>query len=112
MPIQDFWENSDPTMFWAYRTSFILRQKERGEYDNYISWLSGLYIHNAINSNLYNYFARKTNEEPMEYVKEPFDITGEKQKKRDLEMEKKVALENKIKAMLTNTRAKINQTKK
>lgn len=46
MTSEEFWY-SDPELFNCYRTSFINKEKRKVEYDNYTSWLSGLYIHNG-----------------------------------------------------------------
>ena len=79
MPLQEFWYEN-PDLLWVYRTSFIKRQKEEIEYRheciNYQSWLTGVYVQLAVGSA----FNKK-----IQYPSKPFDISGKKASKINLE---------------------------
>lgn len=111
MSIDDYWECSDPTLFWAYRTSFNLREKRQQEIDNINAWLSGMYIFDAVNKVIFNSFCRNNENEPTEnYLEEPInfkDIEG--QQKRLQAKKQRIALENRIKAMTSNVKVTNNR---
>ena len=70
MSITDYWDCSDPSLFWAYRTSFNLRDKRNAEYDNYLAWLSGLYVYKAVRVVIKNGFG-SASDESEEYFMKP-----------------------------------------
>lgn len=49
-----YWNDSDPTVFWAYREAFLIKEKAKSKEQfhsiNQSAWLSGLYIKSAIAS--------------------------------------------------------------
>ena len=49
MPLQEFWYEN-PDLLWVYRTSFINREKARGDEIDYQAWLIGCYVKHAIAS--------------------------------------------------------------
>lgn len=71
MTPEQYWESSDPSLFWAYRHSYILKQEQEMERMNMESWLSGLYIRQAVVSAM---------SEGVEYLKEPIDFKEEERK--------------------------------
>lgn len=68
MSNKEFWEE-DPDLFWAYRFSYFNQKKEEGESQNYIAWLNGAYIHNAVSVALNNAFSK----EKIEYPNKPYE---------------------------------------
>ena len=53
MPLQEFWYE-DPNLLWIYRTCFVKEEIRKAELEsdliNYQSWLTGMYVFNAIAS--------------------------------------------------------------
>lgn len=52
MSYDDYWNNSDSSLFWAYFEAHNIKLIEKRDYDNELAWLSGLYVRNAIGSSL------------------------------------------------------------
>ena len=52
MSYNDYWNNSDSSLFWAYFEAHNIKLIEKRDYDNELAWLSGLYVRNAIGSSL------------------------------------------------------------
>lgn len=89
MTYEQYWYG-DVWMVRAYRNADIQRQKRH----NNESWLQGLYIWDAVSKAVSN-LSLKKGQQPLEYVKEPFDIFGDKEKRKE-ETEEQEALRAKI----------------
>lgn len=76
MTYEQYWYG-DVWMVRAYRNADVQRQKRQ----NNEAWLQGLYIWDAVAKAVSN-LGLKKGEKPQEYVKEPFDIFGDNEKKR------------------------------
>ena len=50
MSYDEFWNNSDPYLFWDYSEMHLMKLESKRYYDNTQAWLSGLYIQSAIAS--------------------------------------------------------------
>lgn len=107
MSTREFWED-DPDLLWAYRKSYVEKTKFETEKDNYIAWLHGLYIHNAVNIVIYNAFCRKEGQPAQEYIKEPYDFSKTKEQIRK---EKILAEEEKIKRRNQEIKEMLNKRK-
>lgn len=114
MSIDDYWENSDPTLFWAYRTSFNFREKRKQEVDNFNAWLSGLYINEAVSVVIHNTFCRKNENESLEsYISEPYDFKDIQGQRERIESERnRIAVEQRIRAMTSNISSSLNKNRK
>lgn len=54
------------------------RIKEKIEYDNYISYIQGVYFADALKATVGNMF-KKNNSKPYEYPKKPYDLNEKKE---------------------------------
>ena len=70
MSAKEFWED-DPELLWAYRKSYKEKAKVEHEYNNYIAWLNGFYVNDAISVNLHNAFGSGN---AKTYFEKPFDF--------------------------------------
>lgn len=68
MSIKEFWEE-DPDLFWAYRFSYFNVKEEEVQYSNYIAWLNGAYVHDAVSVALNNAFSKTK----IEYPSKPYE---------------------------------------
>lgn len=90
MSYDEFWKD-DPSLFWAYRISFIEKEHRQSELDNFKAWLSGLYNYNAFSVVEYN--LNRPNGSPTEsYFDKPLDFDGMRD---EYELEQKKILEKK-----------------
>lgn len=84
MPLHEFWYD-DPDLLWAYRNSYIekekLRLEEQQEMLNFHAWLQGYYNHIAIVSSL---------SKNVKYSSKPLDLKEKSQKNRKLEVAQKI----------------------
>lgn len=48
MPVVDYWHDSDPTLYYAYKKAFYNGVKTQREAINFQSWLAGSYIKTAV----------------------------------------------------------------
>jgi hypothetical protein len=102
MSTNEFWREN-PNSFWAYRFSFINKQKRDAEKDNERAWLQGLYFYNAISISLSNMWC-KDESKKQTYIKEPIDFSPKKIKSRDeIIKEKKIEVENDIRERMKKT---------
>lgn len=112
MSTTDFWDCSDPSLFWAYRASFNLRDKRNSEYDNYLAWLSGLYVYKAVRVVIKNGFG-SASDEPEEYFSKPINFNAIAEEEREDEEERKNKLiEDRIRAMIAVKQSEIIKKKK
>ena len=104
----EYWEG-DPYLFWAYRICAFNKQKQAEDFANYCSWLSGLYVYNAVNTVHYN--LNKKQSDPHEsYVSEPINFEKiVKQKKID---NRRQILESQIKSQLSKFVNKVDKGEK
>lgn len=68
MSLSDFWSNSDPSLFYAYKKAYNNEVDVKREEINFQSWLQGSYIQSAISDLL-----REKNTEPS-YPTSPIDF--------------------------------------
>ena len=86
MSNKEFWED-DPDLFWAYRFSYIRKQKEEGNLINYVAWLNGAYIYDAVSVAINNAFSKQK----IDYPSKPY----EEEKEESVENEV-IKLQNRI----------------
>lgn len=79
MSVKEFWEN-DPDLFWAYRFSYINKQKKEQEIMNTKAWLQGAYIYEAVSVALSNAFSKTKST----YSKEPYNLKKEESREQEL----------------------------
>jgi len=111
MSYDEFWK-CDPSLFWAYRTSFIESEKRQNELDNYKSWLSGLYNYKAFSVVEYN-LNRKEGATVEDYFDKPLDFTGmhNEYEEEQRKIKKKKALQQQLEAMLIKSKVIIEKDK-
>jgi hypothetical protein len=82
MKPDEYWHGK-AELFWAYRTSFILKEKREFDKSNYLSWLNGLYNQRAIASSM---GAKDQLGQSVSYFEKPIDFFGlnEEKMKTDL----------------------------
>lgn len=99
MSVKEFWEE-DPDLFWAYRFSYINKQKREQELNNVQAWLQGAYFYEAISVALSNAFSKQK----IQYRDKPFELEQQseenKKPKQNLLEEKLKARAEKIQKML------------
>lgn len=78
MSVKEFWED-DPDLFWAYRFSYLERQKSNQEMFNDNAWLQGAYFYEAISVALCNAFGKSK----LEYSKKPYGYVNESDDKQE-----------------------------
>lgn len=111
MSYDEFWKG-DPSLFWAYRTSFIEKEKRQNELDNFKAWLSGLYNYKAFGVVEYN-LNRKEGAPTEDYFDKPLDFDGMKNE-YELEQRKikeKQLLEKRFEAMLLKSKSILEKDK-
>lgn len=67
MSNKEFWEE-DPDLFWAYRFSYINRKREEAKEIEYVAWLNGAYINDAVSVAINNCF----NKQKLDYPLKPY----------------------------------------
>ena len=104
MSYDDYWHGS-ADMLYAYRTSFLIKEKYEQQKNNSIAWLNGLYNQMAIASCL------DTREEPdrIKYYERPIDFEQDR-KEAELKRLKEIE-EAKIKAMAIKAKNILNKQK-
>lgn len=93
MSYDEFW-NQDVTLVRAYRKAQELREKRQNQY----AWLQGMYIYEALcdASPLFRFTMKKGIVKPEPYVKEPYAITADEMREREVREARKK--EEKLKA--------------
>lgn len=108
MSITEYWDSSDPSLYWAYRTSFILGEQRKLEADNFDAWLSGLYICEAVSVAINNNF----NDVKRSYMEKPIDFAGiNKKAKEDKRKVMKDTIESKVKSSISIARSRLQDNK-
>lgn len=96
MTSEEFWKD-DPKLFSSYQKAYIEKNKRENEKINYGNWLQGLYIYNGLQKSLtdfgYGFIAGKSNPNKEGYPTEPYDLFGNKEKKK-LKRKEKVRKQN------------------
>ena len=98
----DFW-NMNPRIINVHLAGYKEKINRDLEYDNYIAYISGIYVRDALASTVGNMFSKKSSK-PIEYPKEPYPVTKEQIKDRDereLEAQRQVFWAN-LQTMQTN----------
>ncbi len=67
MSNKEFWEE-DPNLFWAYRFSYFNKKKQESDAYDYIAWLNGVYVYNAVSVAINNAFSKTK----IDYPKKPY----------------------------------------
>jgi len=106
MTPEQFW-HSEAELFWAYRTSFILREKREFEKANYLSWLNGLYNQSAISSVL---GAKDQYGNQAKYFEKPIDFNEINEEKVKLDL--KEQNERNIKTMIAQSHLSLLRSQK
>lgn len=70
MTPEEYW-HGDPRL----ARSYLKAEEYRRERENYVAWLQGLYIANAISATVGNAFI-KEGTQPTEYPEKPFPLNG------------------------------------
>ena len=81
----DFW-NMNPRIVKVCIEGYKNKINRDLEYDNYVAFLSGIYVRDALASTVGNMFSKKSSK-PIEYPKEPYPVT-QKQQEYNEEQEK------------------------
>lgn len=93
MPSEEFWHGK-PSRFHSYVEAYRLRlereEKIQSSLIDYQSWLTGLYVHNALGVVLGNAFSKG---KKSKYVAEPISFTQRKQNTRKAQEEQEKELE-------------------
>lgn len=79
MTPDEYW-NGDPTLTKAYREAYRMRI----EHENYMAWLTGLYVYNAVSVALHNAFSKA----PVSYREEPLRILKPTQEELEMQAQK------------------------
>lgn len=108
MSYEQYWFQ-EPELYWAYQVAYKNNLKLTQEMENEISWLRGLYVWKAFNTVQYNMNKRET--DPLDYYfDKPIDFEAEQLKQT--EDNRKLELENRIKAMLFSKKKILDKSKK
>lgn len=83
----DFW-NMNPRIINIHIEGYKHKIDKQLEYDNYMAYLSGVYVRDALASTVGNMFSKKGHK-PIEYPKEPYPVT-ESQSEAKIEQEKEL----------------------
>lgn len=111
MSNNEFWRD-DPSLFWAYRISFIEKEQRDFENANLKSWLGGLYNFNAFRV-VENNLNRPSGATPENYMDKPIDFNGlrsEYEKEQRIIAQKK-ALEQNLQAWLIKSKHLLEKDK-
>lgn len=94
MPSEEFWDGK-PSRFWSYVEAYKLRLEREEQMQasliDYQSWLTGLYVHNALQVALANSFSKGRK---SKYVAEPISFTERKKRSSDERKRRERELEN------------------
>lgn len=94
MPSEEFWDGK-PSRFWSYVEAYKLRLEREEQMQSslidYQSWLTGLYVHNALQVALANSFSKGRK---SKYVAEPISFTERKKRSSDEKKRRERELEN------------------
>ena len=94
MPSDEFW-NGKPSRFLSYVEAYKLRlgrdEERLAGLIDYQSWLTGLYVHNAVGVVLGNAFSKG---KKAKYVAEPISFTQRKKETRGAKEEEEKLLKN------------------
>ena len=77
----DFWD-MNPRIMNVHIAGYKKRVNTQLDYDNYVSYLGGIYVRDALASTVGNMFSKKT-AKPIEYPKMPYPITQEQVEQRE-----------------------------
>ena len=104
MTPNQFWYD-EAELFWAYRTSFLEKQRLEMERTNVSLWLSGIYHLRAM--------AEVETGGKSKYPREPFDLSGgnvESAEKKEIDL--KAENERNIKFMIARSKLALEKQKK
>lgn len=104
MSYDDYWHGS-ADMLYAYRTSFIIKERYETQKNNSIAWLNGLYNQMAIASCLDS----REGADRLQYYDRPIDFEKD-QKELELKRQREIE-EAKIKAMAIKAKNILNKQK-
>lgn len=111
MSTREFW-SEEPELLWTYRKSYIEKLKLQQELDNYNAWLIGLYNFDALSKSLYNSFGRRNYEQVQNYIAEPIDFNKKPKSKAEIERERMLEVERKIKERNKQIKEMLSNKKK
>ena len=85
MTSEEFWKDN-PRLFSSYQKAYIEKKQRENTLINYSNWLEGLYIYDGLKKSLtdfgYSFLVGKRNPNQEKYPSEPYDLFGEKEKKK------------------------------
>lgn len=93
----------NPHIIDLYMAGYKAKQERQLDYDNYIAYMGGIYVRDALASTVGNMFKKKT-QKPIEYPQEPYPVTqqqSEEQIERENEKKRQLFLAS-LQAMQTN----------
>jgi hypothetical protein len=110
MTPDQFWHD-EAELFWAYRTSFLLKRQNELDNTNYSSWLNGLYMISAIATALGS--TRKDGSK-VSYFEKPIDLYAKSEHDIIKKSEKDIIAENErnIKFMVAQSQVALMKKKK
>lgn len=108
MSYRQYW-HGNAEIYWAYQVAYEKQLEQNYEFENYKAWLNGLYNFDAMNKSVSNGNRSKESDPVQYFMDRPIDF--KKLAQEDINEKKQIALENKMKAMITNRKALITQKK-
>lgn len=98
----DFW-NMNPRIVKVCIEGYKNKINRELEYDNYVAYLSGIYVRDALASTVGNMFSKKSSK-PIEYPREPYPVTEKQQEyneQQEIERQRQLFMAR-LQAMQTN----------
>lgn len=96
--------------YWAYRFAYLNKLELEREVFNQNAWLQGAYFFDAISKALSNSNRSKDSQPIQHYIEKPIDFKQEKVNQNKEEAQN--SLENGMKALLANYKAKLDKKNK
>lgn len=93
----------NPRIVKVYIEGYKAKTNRELEYDNYVAYLSGIYVRDALASTVGNMFSKKSSK-PIEYPREPYPVTEKQQEyneQQEIERQRQLFMA-KLQAMQTN----------
>ena len=110
MSNKEFWEE-EPSLFWAYRKSYMDKIKFENEMMNMKCWLNGVYVYEAISTVAYN-ILKKESQPVKNYMDCPIDIYAKTKSDEEKLKEEQLKIEEQIKESLKRGKRALNNNRK
>lgn len=88
----DFWD-MNPSIVMIHAKANAIRQEQCFEYDNYMAYIQGAYILEALNATVGNMFRNK-GQKPNEYPDKPYSFNNEEYTEDELDRQRKAFWES------------------